>query len=386
MAEYKVQFEVFEGPLDLLLYLIKKEEVDIYEVHLTKLATQFIAHIDLMREFDLEIAGEFLVMASTLMYIKSRELLPVDQQVVVEGEDDGEDPRWELIRQLVEYKKFKDAAAQLQVLEARQEDVFPRVPGKLAFEPEAPLPRAEVSIFDLVNAVNTVLKRFNQREDLRDIFEDKWTVSEKIEQLMQALRALKKVKETELTGALEGLAREHEQAGRSYRLACVAGSWQFVTQPEYAAWLKALVGHKLRPPRLSQPALETLAIIAYRQPIMRAEIEQVRGVTVDGVMQTLLERGLVEQAGRAEVVGRPMNYGTTPLFLEYFGLRSLEDLPAADELRQIPIQRPEGLATTEPGLATAPPEQLALPAGEAAGETKADPGAAAAPSGEPSGA
>src|SRR6204780_1907416 len=111
MSEYKVQFEVFEGPLDLLLYLIKKEEVDIYEVNLTKLATQFIAHIDLMREFDLEVAGEFLVMASTLMYIKSRELLPVDQQVVVEGEDEGEDPRWELIRQLVEYKKFKDAAA-----------------------------------------------------------------------------------------------------------------------------------------------------------------------------------------------------------------------------------------------------------------------------------
>src|ERR1022692_1276675 len=138
MADYKVQFEVFEGPLDLLLYLIKKEEVDIYEVNLTKLATQFIAHIDLMREFDLEVAGEFLVMASTLMYIKSRELLPVEQQAVVEGEEDeGEDPRWELTRQLVEYKKFKDAAAQLQTLEARQENVFPRVPGKIEFAAEA---------------------------------------------------------------------------------------------------------------------------------------------------------------------------------------------------------------------------------------------------------
>ncbi len=125
MAEYKVQFEVFEGPLDLLLYLIKKEEVDIYEVNLTKLATQFIEYVDLMRQFDLEVAGEFLVMASTLMYIKSRELLPVDQQVAVEPEDEGEDPRWELIRQLVEYKKFKDAAAQLQTLEERQENVFP---------------------------------------------------------------------------------------------------------------------------------------------------------------------------------------------------------------------------------------------------------------------
>ena len=83
MSEYKVKFEVFEGPLDLLLYLIKKQEVDIYEVNLTQLATQFIEYIDVMRMLDLEIAGEFLVMASTLMYIKSRELLPVDQQVQV---------------------------------------------------------------------------------------------------------------------------------------------------------------------------------------------------------------------------------------------------------------------------------------------------------------
>ena len=154
MAEYKVQFEVFEGPLDLLLYLIKKEEVDIYEVNLTRLATQFIEYIDLMRQFDLEIAGEFLVMASTLMYIKSRELLPVDQQVQVEGEEEGQDPRWELIRQLVEYKKFKDAAARLQVLEAEQENIFPRLPGKLEFESATPPPKPDVSIFDLLNAVN----------------------------------------------------------------------------------------------------------------------------------------------------------------------------------------------------------------------------------------
>src|SRR5438477_12652237 len=117
MAEYKVKFEVFEGPLALLLYLIKKGEVGIYEVNLTRLATQFIGYIETMRLLDLEIAGEFLVMAATLMYIQSRELVPVDQQVQVEGEEEGEDPRWELIRQLVEYKKFKDAAAQLQVRE-----------------------------------------------------------------------------------------------------------------------------------------------------------------------------------------------------------------------------------------------------------------------------
>src|SRR5204862_7439638 len=138
MAEYKVQFEVFEGPLDLLLYLVKKEEVDIYEVNLTKIATQFIEYIELMRQLDLEVAGEFLVMASTLMYIKSRELLPVDQQVQAEGDEEEEDPRWELIRQLVEYKKFKDAASHLQNREAEQENIFPRLPAKPEFGSIAP--------------------------------------------------------------------------------------------------------------------------------------------------------------------------------------------------------------------------------------------------------
>ena len=185
MSDYKVKFEVFEGPLDLLLYLIKKEEVDIYEVNLTQLATQFIEYIELMRMLDLDIAGEFLVMASTLMYIKSRELLPVDQQVTPEGEEETEDPRWELIRQLVEYKKFKDAAAQLQALELRQESVYPRQPCKPEFEPE--VVRPNVSIFDLLNAVNAVLKRMTQRQDLRDIFEDKWSVSEKIEFLLKTI-------------------------------------------------------------------------------------------------------------------------------------------------------------------------------------------------------
>ncbi len=197
MPEYKVKFEVFEGPLDLLLYLIKKEEVDIYEVNLTRLATQFIEYIETMRLMDLEVAGEFLVMAATLMYIKSRELLPVDQQVQVEGEEDGDDPRWELIRQLVEYKKFKDAAAQLGVLEARQEDVFPRVPVKLEFEAEAPK-RNEASIFDLLNAVSTVLQRFNRPSDQRDIFEDKWSVSEKIDHLMRAISEQSRLKFSDL--------------------------------------------------------------------------------------------------------------------------------------------------------------------------------------------
>ena len=193
-------------------------------------------------------------------------------------------------------------------------------------------------------------------KELRDVFATAATA----EDADETVKSLKKVKDEDVTVALETLAREHETAARSYRLVCVAGSWQFVTQPEFSPWLKALVGVKSRPPRLSQAALETLAIIAYRQPVTRAEVEQVRGVNVDGTMQTILERGLVEQSGRAEVVGRPALYSTTPLFLEYFGLRNLDDLPAADELRRIPVERPPAPVTAEPGLATVPPEQLLL--------------------------
>jgi len=199
MTEYKVKFEVFEGPLDLLLYLIKKEEVDIYEVNLTQLATQFLEYIEVMRMLDLEIAGEFLVMAATLMYIKSRELLPRDQQVETEGEDDGEDPRWELIRQLVQYKKFKDAAARLQELEIAQENTFPRVPGKPEFPEEPSTAKPAVSLFDLVSAVGNILKRFTEKtEDEREIFQDRWTVSEKIELIAKLLTEKGPLKFSEL--------------------------------------------------------------------------------------------------------------------------------------------------------------------------------------------
>ena len=138
--------------------------------------------------------------------------------------------------------------------------------------------------------------------------------------------------------ALEELVVEHDNANRSYRLACVGGNWQFVTRPDFAPWLQVLVGAKPRPPKLSQPALETLAIVAYRQPITRAEMEQIRGVAVDGVVATLVERELIEIKGEAEAPGRPKLYGTTQFFLEHFGLKSLEELPAAEELRRIQVE------------------------------------------------
>lgn len=201
MGEYRVKFEVFEGPLDLLLHLIRKEEVDIYEVNLTKIATEFIEYLNLMRELDLDVAGEFVVMAATLMLIKSRELLPRDQRPAEsQGEDEeGEDPRWELIRQLVEYRKFKDAASRLQEFEHRAENTFVRVPGRVEL-PESPEPRrGEASLLDLLSAVNVVLQRFHRREgEARDVFEDRWSVSEKIESLITRLRSTQVLRFSEL--------------------------------------------------------------------------------------------------------------------------------------------------------------------------------------------
>ena len=201
MNANKVQLDVFEGPLDLLLYLVKKEEVDIYQVNLTTIASQFIEYIDVMRQMDLDVAGEFLVMAATLMYIKSRELLPVDQQASLEEEEDElNDPRWELIRQLVEYKKFKDAAAELQERETVQIDTFPRQPGRPQLPPEPPTSKPDVTLFDLLSAVGAVLKRFSKPEETRDVFEDKWTVSEKIESVMEILGSRSRVRFSELFG------------------------------------------------------------------------------------------------------------------------------------------------------------------------------------------
>ena len=138
---------------------------------------------------NLEMAGEFLVMAATLMYIKSRMLLPVDQQVADSDEEDGEDPRWTLIRQLVEYKKFKDAAQQLAQREEETSRMFPRTVGDdIGIEVEQTVPLAEVSIFDLINAFNDVLKRAGAREDFREIAEEKFTVSDKIEEILYSLR------------------------------------------------------------------------------------------------------------------------------------------------------------------------------------------------------
>ena len=193
--EYKVRLEVFEGPLDLLLYLIKKDEVDIYDISIERITQQYLEFMDAFKVLDLEVAGEFVVMAANLIYIKSRALLPAHVQPP-EEEAEEEDPRWDLIRQLVEYKKFKDAAAQLSQREVAQSNLFSRLP-----EPEAAVerPLGEVSVFDLIAAFNKILKRIEGKtEDLREIFEENYSVSDKIDLIMKMTASGVALKFTEL--------------------------------------------------------------------------------------------------------------------------------------------------------------------------------------------
>jgi segregation and condensation protein B len=149
-----------------------------------------------------------------------------------------------------------------------------------------------------------------------------------------------RVRDAEVAAALEQLKAEYIQQQRAFQLIEKAEGWQLATDPKYAQWVRQLFPAP-KPARLSAPALETLAIIAYRQPITRADVEAVRGVNIDGVLQTLMERGLVKIAGRAEIPGRPLLYETTQFFLEHFGLRDLDELPNVEELRkrELPVAR-----------------------------------------------
>jgi segregation and condensation protein A len=184
--EYKVQLEVFEGPLDLLLYLIKKEEVDIYNIPIETVTTQYMEYLNLMRMLDLNIAGEFLVMAATLMMIKSRMLLPVEDRLEMEDEED--DPRWELVKQLLEYKKFKDIATNLQERELSQEGVFGLGgEGAELGAPDSGLLLEDVSLFDLITAFNNVLKKAKE-EEIGEIFGERFTVADKIDAVILAVK------------------------------------------------------------------------------------------------------------------------------------------------------------------------------------------------------
>ncbi|MFL2451583.1 MAG: segregation and condensation protein A [Verrucomicrobiales bacterium] len=192
-AENRVSLEIFEGPLDLLLYLIKKDEVDIYEVSIERITDQYLEYIDTFKILNIELASEFIVMAANLMYIKSRTLLPRNEQAPEEDIDE-EDPRWELIRQLVEYKKFKDAANYLEKREVENQKFYSAEQQFCDDLEEEGEPIVNVGIFELIQAFQGVLKRFDDEDDLTEIADDRFTVSDKIDYLITNVSKGQKVK------------------------------------------------------------------------------------------------------------------------------------------------------------------------------------------------
>jgi segregation and condensation protein B len=180
---------------------------------------------------------------------------------------------------------------------------------------------------------------------------------------------LAQARDADVVAALAELQADLTATNRAFQLVDKVNGWTLVSDPACAAWVRQLYP-EAKPTRLTGPQLETLAIIAYRQPVTRADCEAVRGVAVDGVMQVLLDRGLVKIAGRAEVPGRPLLYSTTAYFLEHFGLKTTDELPNATELKRVPLPvakveepAPKPAAGEPPAEAeTAVPESAALPA------------------------
>jgi len=195
-APYKVRLEVFEGPLDLLLYLIRQEEIDIYDIPIARITQQYLEYLEFMKSLDIELAGEFLVMAATLLKVKSRMLLPRHEEL---GEE-AEDPRRDLVQQLLEYRKFKEIAERLGEKEYTQRRMFPRPKGGFdnaaeIIPPEPPAP--DVGMFELLNAFKQVLERIDKLK-LYEIVGEDISIEERIDFIVRTITSRRRMTFMEL--------------------------------------------------------------------------------------------------------------------------------------------------------------------------------------------
>jgi segregation and condensation protein A len=206
-ADYKVKLEVFEGPLDLLLYLIKQDEIDIYDISIERITRQYLEYLQAFKELNIELAGEFIVMAANLIYLKSRSLLPVDQQPPVEDAEE-DDPRWDLIRQLIEYKKFKEAATELHQRELEQERIFARQGGPF---PDLSEPLRLGEGFSVSDKIDTILQRVGTGVPIRfsDLFE---TAVSRIEVVVTFLALLELIRLKQVRARQKNIFEEIEIA------------------------------------------------------------------------------------------------------------------------------------------------------------------------------
>jgi len=394
---FVVELEQFSGPLDLLLHLIREDELDITDLPIAKIADQFLAAIG---ELKLNQAADYLEMAARLLRIKAQMLLPRRA-----GDDEWEDPRAELVRRLLEYQQIRELVEWLGAAAARRAEQFGR---GFAPPPAAPAAAAPlvIDLNDVLGAAERVIAlipepvlhrvvprpldveappRGSRRywRGARRSVGSKWSgnalrsskscprssrcsssrsaascrsgrmghsrrsrsaVSPLAQLLEAALFAAARPLSVEELLALEpeaGAAAVDAAlveirdifAARTHgiELVEIGDGWQFLTRRDYAEAIER-AEFAVRPRRLSPAALETLAIIAYRQPVGRIEVDEIRGVDSGAVIDKLVERGLVEIVTRGEGLGRPLLYGTTPQFLETLGLKDLEELPRLEEL------------------------------------------------------
>ena len=417
--------------MELLLHLIQVNKIDIYDIPIAALTEQYMAYLAEMRRFDIEVASEFLVMAATLLLIKSRMLLPKTPKET--EEDEETDPREELVRRIVEYQRYKKVSLEMAERAEEESRFVGRAPAEL---PVRLAPPQGLSVNDLWEAFRRVLEvkreltipeaivaheeyrvedqmqmiveRLLASEDGATDFEDLFLTGtrdelvatflallelirrriivvrqpmlfgpirveqkclalpkkrvEVLADLRGALEAvlfaggdplteaqLLEILETDaetLRGLLASLEEELSARGSGLMLKETAGGWQMVTRPELFKYVERLSQEINR--KLSRAAMETLSIIAFKQPVTKLEIEQIRGVQhAERVLAQLISRELITEVGRKNVIGRPIQYGTTETFLRAFGLKNLDDLPILPEPDMEQLSLPMGEDMTE---------------------------------------
>ena len=384
--KYNVQLKVYEGPLDLLYDMISKQKIDIKDISIIDITKQYINYITALEKMDLEIASEFITMASKLLEIKSRYLLYKQKD-----NNEVEDPRLELMEKLEEYKKFKLASQDLKdnityvddlyyrkkeeiiiddsmniddisidaiknilpyILKVKSEDNKPHkdekldkivrgrivpVEEKIAYIREIISRDNEVSFIKVIENVDkdeviatflSVLELIKSREIVvyQDLFFDMFAYAEpiSIKELNDIINEELASKEIEYM--LNNLINEYKENNRGIQIIKLQDKYQMCTNKDYSSFIKKVLEPKKKK-SLTQTTLETLTIIAYKQPITKVEIEDIRGVKSDKAIQTLLENNLIKEAGRLEKIGKPIIYKTTDEFLKLLNIEKLEDLP-----------------------------------------------------------
>ena len=407
MEKLEYHLQVFDGPLDLLLALIAKNKLDIYDIPIAELLDQYLEQIALMREADMDVASEFLEMAARLVQIKAASLLPQHEQ-------DEEDPRAELTGQLLEYDQCKKAAAQLAARCSFDRLTRPPEPipadytyqrihdpreiaqalvsawgkGRSLLPPKPESFSALVSrkIVSVASQAIAILRQLWKKKSLpyRALFAGKRDRSQRVAAFLAVLERLRSdisrrgettLNQEELMGKTEAilfaggepvsldriaqvlgvrtpvidsivsaLQEKYNTPSSGIQLMRLGDSAQFCTNPAYVEPVREVLDLKRGTP-LSQAAMEVLAVVAYNQPVTKAFVEQVRGVDCSGVLSSLMQKDLLEERGRLELPGRPLLYGTTETFLRCFQLSSIEDLPPPPQRGEEGLPEEEGQLT-----------------------------------------